>query len=136
MTHAPNCKTLDHLGYTCAAFAAIDPINHPPHYTQHPSGVECITITEHYNFNVGNAIKYLWRAGLKDGADATDDLRKAAWYVQREIDRIGQPVESDPMACCGRDIVTQGGICVDCPYAVCRHGTHFDAVCDQCNALR
>ena len=35
-------------------------INHPPHYTQHPSGVECITITEHYNFNVGNAIKYLW----------------------------------------------------------------------------
>ena len=64
-----------------------DPINHPPHYTQHPSGVECITITEHYNFNVGNAIKYLWRAGLKDGADAADDLRKAAWYVQREIDR-------------------------------------------------
>ena len=46
----------------------VDPINHPPHYTQHPSGVECITITEHYNFNVGNAIKYLWRAGLKDGA--------------------------------------------------------------------
>ena len=71
-----------------------DPINHPPHYTQHPSGVECITITEHYNFNVGNAIKYLWRAGLKDGADAADDLRKAAWYVQREIDRPIQPTEA------------------------------------------
>ena len=71
-----------------------DPINHPPHYTQHPSGVECITITEHYNFNVGNAIKYLWRAGLKDGADAADDLAKAAWYVQREIDRPIQPTEA------------------------------------------
>ena len=62
---------------------SLDPINHPPHYTQHPSGVECITITEHYNFNVGNAIKYLWRAGLKDGTDAASDLRKAAWYVRQ-----------------------------------------------------
>ena len=67
---------------------SLDPINHPPHYTQHPSGVECITITEHYNFNVGNAIKYLWRAGLKDGTDAASDLRKAAWYVRREIERV------------------------------------------------
>ena len=70
---------------------SLDPINHPPHYTQHPSGVECITITEHYNFNVGNAIKYLWRAGLKDGADADSDLRKAAWYVQREVERRHRP---------------------------------------------
>ena len=64
-----------------------DPVNHPPHYTGHPSGVEAITITEHYNFNVGNAIKYLWRAGLKT-ADATQDLRKAAWYINREIQRL------------------------------------------------
>lgn len=63
-----------------------DPINHPPHYTAHPSGVECITITEAFNFNVGNAIKYLWRAGLK--SDQTKDLEKALWYVQRELDRI------------------------------------------------
>ena len=62
-----------------------DDVNHPPHYTQHPSGVECITITEAFNFNVGNAIKYLWRAGLK--GDALEDMRKAAWYVQREIER-------------------------------------------------
>lgn len=62
-----------------------DPINHPEHYTSHPSGVECITVTEHFGFNVGNAIKYLWRAGLK--GDALADLRKAAWYVQREIER-------------------------------------------------
>lgn len=62
-----------------------DPINHPPHYTMHPSGVECIQITEHMGFNLGNAVKYIWRADLKD--DALADLRKAAWYVQREIER-------------------------------------------------
>ena len=64
-----------------------DPVNHPPHYTGHPSGVEAITITEHYNFNVGNAIKYLWRAGLKTQSP-TEDLRKAAWYINREIARL------------------------------------------------
>lgn len=67
---------------------AADPVQHPPHYTSHPSGVECIAITEHMNFNIGNAIKYLWRAGLKGAA--VQDLRKAAWYVNREIDRIAR----------------------------------------------
>lgn len=62
-----------------------DNINYPDHYNMHPSGVECITITEHFNFNVGNAIKYLWRAGLKE--DAIVDLRKAEWYIKREIER-------------------------------------------------
>lgn len=62
-------------------------IDHPPHYNLHPSGVECIDIAEAFTFNVGNAIKYLWRAGLKTNDPATD-LRKAQWYVQREIDRI------------------------------------------------
>ena len=62
-----------------------DPVNHPRHYTGHPSGIECIEITEHLNFCVGNAVKHLWRAGLK--GDDIEDLRKAAWYVQREIDR-------------------------------------------------
>lgn len=60
-----------------------DPVNHPKHYTSHPSGVECITITEHYNFNLGNCIKYLWRSDLKDSP--VEDLEKAAWYLQREI---------------------------------------------------
>jgi hypothetical protein len=64
-----------------------DPVNHPSHYTSHPSGVECIEITEHFNFCIGNAIKYLWRAGLK--GDAIEDLRKAAFYVDREITRVG-----------------------------------------------
>lgn len=62
-----------------------DLVNHPPHYTGHPSGIECIQITEHMSFCLGNALKYIWRADLKD--DAIEDLRKAKWYLQREIDR-------------------------------------------------
>ena len=62
-----------------------DKINHPPHYTAHPSGVECIQITEGFSFNIGNIIKYLWRADEK-GAPI-DDLRKAQWYLTREITR-------------------------------------------------
>lgn len=64
-----------------------DPVYHPPHYNSHPSGVECITVTEHMNFNLGNAIKYIWRAGLKSDAPITD-LEKARWYIEREIGRL------------------------------------------------
>jgi hypothetical protein len=60
-----------------------DPVNHPPHYTKHPSGVECIQITEHMNFCLGNAVKYIWRAGLKN--NAIEDLEKAKWYIEKEI---------------------------------------------------
>ena len=60
-------------------------VNHPKHYTSHPSGVECIEVVEHYGFNVGNCIKYLWRAGLK--GDAIEDLKKARWYLNREIQK-------------------------------------------------
>lgn len=60
-----------------------DPINHPKHYNSHPSGVECITVTEHMGFNLGNALKYIWRADLKN--DAIEDLKKARWYIEREI---------------------------------------------------
>jgi len=63
-----------------------DSVNHPSHYTSHPSGVECVTIIEHFNFNIGNAIKYLWRAGMN--GDAVEDLKKSVWYVNREIDRL------------------------------------------------
>jgi len=62
-----------------------DPVNHPSHYTSHPSGVECIQITEHMNFCLGNALKYIWRADEK--GDAIEDLRKAKWYIDREIER-------------------------------------------------
>lgn len=58
----------------------------PPHYTSHPSGVECITITRHMNFNLGNAIKYIWRAGQK--GDMLVDLEKAKWYINDEIERL------------------------------------------------
>jgi len=62
-----------------------DPVNHPKHYTTHPSGVECIQITEHMGFNLGNAMKYIWRADEKN--NAVEDIRKAVWSVQREIAR-------------------------------------------------
>jgi hypothetical protein len=62
----------------------IDNIN-PPHYTQHPSGVECIQITRHMGFNLGNAIKYIWRADLK--GNSIEDLQKAIWYLNDEIEK-------------------------------------------------
>jgi hypothetical protein len=63
-----------------------DAVNHPIHYTGHPSGIECIDITEHMNFCTGNAIKYIWRAGQK--GDPIQDLEKALWYIRREIKRM------------------------------------------------
>jgi hypothetical protein len=65
-------------------------INHPQHYNDHPSGVECIDIVEHMPFNIGNAIKYLWRAGIK-ATPTLEDLEKARWYVEREIRRLKRP---------------------------------------------
>lgn len=66
----------------------MDLINSPTHYTSHPSGIECITITQHHNFCVGSAIKYLWRAGLKEGNPSIQDLEKARKYIEFEIARI------------------------------------------------
>ena len=63
-----------------------DPINRPAHYTGHPSGVECIQITEHMSFNLGNAVKYIWRADLKE--NRLVDLKKAEFYIKREISRL------------------------------------------------
>ncbi|MBM4508881.1 DUF3310 domain-containing protein [Prescottella equi] len=74
-----------------------DPVNHPGHYTSHPSGVECIQVTEHMSFCLGNAVKYIWRADLK--GNAIEDLQKARWYVDREIARLGgQPAILDGLA--------------------------------------
>ena len=81
-----------------------DNVNHPKHYNSDPSGIECIDITRHRNFNIGNAIKYLWQAGLKFGMEITpkktaiikngkdneiEDLNKAVWYLVDEIHRLG-----------------------------------------------
>lgn len=71
-----------------------DNVNHPKHYTSDPSGIECIDITRYRNFNIGNAIKYLWRAGLKEDKDRklidkqVEDLNKAVWYLVDEIHRL------------------------------------------------
>lgn len=63
-----------------------DEVNHPKHYTTHPSGVECITIIEWMSFNLGNAMKYIWRANEKGAT--IQDLQKARWYLDREIARL------------------------------------------------
>ena len=71
-----------------------DKVNHPKHYTSHPSGVECIEVTQHYNFCIGNAIKYLWRADIKNEvgynaiAKEIEDLEKAIWYINKHISNI------------------------------------------------
>lgn len=62
-----------------------DSVNHPKHYKVHPSGIECIVVTEHMGFCLGNAVKYIWRAEEK--GKAVEDLKKARWYVDREIKR-------------------------------------------------
>lgn len=69
-------------------------VNHPSHYNSHPSGVECITITRHCNFNIGNVIKYCWRNGLKQEEGMLnidkqiEDLKKAKFYLEDEIKRL------------------------------------------------
>lgn len=66
-----------------------DPINHPSHYADGWSnGAEVIDITENLNFNRGNAVKYLARAGVKDPTHEIEDLKKARWYVERELNRL------------------------------------------------
>ena len=73
---------------------SVDNVNHPPHYNSHPSGIECIEIAKHYNFCIGNAIKYLWRAGLKNEEGMAEkekeieDLKKAIWYINSHIEKL------------------------------------------------
>lgn len=66
----------------------VEMVNHPKHYNSHPSGVECIDIVEHMSFNLGQVFKYLWRMEHKGAA--IEDLKKAAWYINREIERLGK----------------------------------------------
>lgn len=75
----------------------IEAVNHPKHYNTHPSGIECIEVVRHHNFNIGNALKYLWRAGLKDGNSTVQELEKAIWYIKDEIGRLNndKPTKCD-----------------------------------------
>lgn len=68
-------------------------VDHPPHYNAHPSGVEAVEVCEHLSFNIGNALKYVWRARLK--GNAVEDLRKAKWYLERELERFTVYEEDD-----------------------------------------
>lgn len=69
-------------------------VDHPKHYTSHPSGVECIEIARYYPFSIGSAVKYLWRAGLKKDAGLSDkekeieDLEKARWFIDDRINEL------------------------------------------------
>ena len=66
-----------------------DPVHRPAHYTWLPNGIEVIDITENFNFTLGNALKYIMRAGRKgDGVAQIEDLQKARWYIDREIHRL------------------------------------------------
>ena len=65
-----------------------DEVNQPSHYTSHPSGIDCIEITRHHDFAIGNAIKYLWRAGLKNSNNEIQDLEKAIWYINDKIEQL------------------------------------------------
>lgn len=65
-----------------------DPVNHPSHYTSHKSGVECIQITRHMGYNVGSVMAYMWRAGIKDPETKKEDLQKAVFHLQDEINQL------------------------------------------------
>lgn len=101
-----------------------DAVNHPKHYNAHPSGIECIDVVEHMGFNVGNSIKYLWRADEK--GNALEDLRKAAWYIAREIEKrergrgipccggCGQPLDPGPHEPLTPAFVVENARCSGC----------------------
>ncbi len=80
-------------------------VDHPVHYNAFD--IEAIDVVEHFNFNRGSAMKYIWRAGLK-GDNAIQDLEKAKWYVHREIQRLRK--EQDLSFCCQR-ANEQGLVC-------------------------
>ena len=76
-----------HDSYDSVLSSGTDIVNHPPHYTRGPKGIECIQITECMNFNLGNASKYIWRVAFGGKEDDVLDLKKAVWYINREIER-------------------------------------------------
>lgn len=87
----------DKVSFSAGGTTRMDQVNSPPHYNRGEKcpncghGIECIDVTEHRDFLVGNAIKYLWRSGAKD--DFVKDLRKAAWYINRKIAQLGASLE-------------------------------------------
>jgi hypothetical protein len=74
-----------------------DQVNHPRHYNQHPAGIECIDVIEHFPANIAFAIKHLWRVGLKPGSDPLTDISKAIWYLERERQRLYIQITTVPL---------------------------------------
>ena len=72
-----------------------DDVQRAQHYNVHPSGVEAIVLLEDLSFNVGTALKYLVRAGIKEGEAPLKDYKKAEWYIKREISRLSLPVNTE-----------------------------------------
>lgn len=74
------------IGYRADDQEPPEKVDHPLHYNAHPSGFECLDVVRHMNFNLGNVVKYVWRADEK--GDRLTDLRKAAFYLADEIKRL------------------------------------------------
>lgn len=72
------------------AKGAYEYVDHPKHYNEHPAGIECIDVIEHMTHNIGAAVKYLWRTGLKPGEGWERELDKALWYINREKERLAK----------------------------------------------
>lgn len=122
----------------------IDNVNHPPHYCssnavcakcEHP--IECIDVTRHLNFNMGNAIKYLWRANFKNGIE---DLQKALWYINDEIAKQTPKIKltttgiDNPEEDRGRGLqIKDGKVTGFDGVAHCRHGVAKIYVCEVCD---
>jgi hypothetical protein len=109
--------------------AGFDIVQRPQHYNDHPSGVECIEIAEYMGFNLGNAFKYLWRAGLKN-EDARQDLDKGLWYLRRAYEQRA-PWPQVPGACF-REIMDPRRHIFNQPSPWCESVRH--ALCSICNA--
>jgi len=84
-----------------------DNVNNPKHYTSHPSGIECLTIVRHMGFNLGNAVKYIWRASLK--GKEIEDLEKAIFYLKDEIARLSSAGLVDQTKLLPCDCITESG---------------------------
>lgn len=101
-----------------------DSVNHPRHYTAHPSGIECIEITRHMGFNLGNAFKYIWRADLKHDDGGLEDLEKSIWYIRDEITKRKAAAAKPAAPTDGR------------PIEVCFHGRPIGEPCAICDIDR
>ena len=68
-------------------------VDHPAHYNKHPSGIEAIDVCQHMSFNLGNAVKYIWRADHK--GNGKQDLEKALWYIKKEIEWVYESTDKE-----------------------------------------